>query len=327
MIRKKALLTLFIIFIGLFPDFSARGQARLCIDELGRSVRVPYSPQKVISLAPSITEILFALGLNKEIAGVTDFCDHPEGASKKPRIGGFINPSIEKIISMQPDLIIGIRDGNRMETIHRLDDLGLPVCVVNPRGFDGVITTLQNIGEIVGRQGASKRIIAEMRKKRESIVSLTRSLSRPKVFFQLGYLPMITVGKGALADELIRLAGGRSISENESADYPSYNFEIVVRKGPEIIILSSMESKRDYSTLVKMWEKWESIPAVKRNAIHIIDSNIVDRPTPRIAEGLEAMARMIHPEVFEKRSAQGAVRRNQPIPPRTRQPLDTQKGL
>jgi iron complex transport system substrate-binding protein len=281
----------------------------------------------VISLAPSITEILFALGLNKEIVGVTDFCDHPEGASKKPRIGGFINPSIEKIVSIQPDLIIGIKDGNRMETIHRLDDLGLPVYVVNPRAFGGVIMTVRNIGETVGREEDSKRIIAEMRKKRESIVSLTRTLSRPKVFFQLGYLPMITVGKGALADELIRLSGGRSISENELVDYPPYNFEIVIRKAPEIIILSSMESKRDYSTLIKMWEKWESIPAVKRNAIHIMDSNIVDRPTPRIAEGLEAMARIIHPEVFEKRSGQGTARRDQPLPAHTKRPLDTQRGL
>jgi len=298
--RKLALLLVLTIFIGLFPDLSARSQARLSTDEMGRNVRVPQAPKKIISLAPSITEILFALGLNKEIAGVTDFCDYPEAASKKPRIGGFINPGIEKIVSTRPDLIIGIRDGNRMETIHRLSDLGLPVYIVDPKGFDGVITSLQKIGEIVGRQEDSRKIIAEMMTRKQKIISLTRSLPRPKVFFQIGYFPMITVGKGALANELIRLAGGRSISEDESVEYPPFNFEIVVQKAPEIIILSSMESKRDYSSFIEMWQKWKSIPAVRMNAIHVVDSSIVDRPTPRIVEGLDALVRIIHPELFKK---------------------------
>ncbi len=300
MIKQLTLVSLVTLFMGLFPDVSVRGQERLWTDEVGRSVRIPHSPRKIISLAPSITEILFALGLNKEIAGVTDFCDHPEAASKKPRIGGFVNPSIEKIVSMQPDLIIAIRDGNRMETIDRLSGLAFPVYVVYPKSFDGVITTLRNIGEIVGRQEDSRKIITEMRTKREKVVTLTRSLPRPKVFFQIGYFPIITVGKGALADELIRLAGGRSISENESMNYPPYNVVIVIQKAPEIIIISSMESKRDYTGLVKMWQNWKSIPAVRRNAIHIVDSNIVDRPTPRIVHGLEAMVRLIHPETFNR---------------------------
>jgi len=297
MINRLVLVSLIAIFIGVFLNVPVRGEERLWTDETGRGVRIPYPPQKIISLAPSITEILFALELDKEIAGVTDFCDYPEAVSKKARIGGFVNPSIEKIVSIQPDLIIAIRDGNRMETIHRLSDLSFPVYVVDPKGFDGVITTLRNIGEIVGRQEKSRRMTAEIITRRDKVFTLTRSLHRPTVFFQVGYLPMITVGKGTLADDLIRLAGGASISENESAAYPSYNVELVVQKAPEIIIMSSMDSKRDYSSLVKMWQTWKTIPAVKKNAIHILDSNIVDRPTPRIVEGLGAMLRVIHPEV------------------------------
>lgn len=300
MIRRWTSVVILIGLIGLFPAPFARGQERRFTDERGRIIQVPPSPKKIISLAPSITEILFVLGLNKEIAAVTDFCDYPEPALKKPRIGGFVNPSIEKIVSLEPDLIIGIRDGNRAETIHRLEELKFPVYVIDPKGFDGIITTLHRIGEIVGREDESKRITAAIRMKKEKIGSVTRSLSRPKVFFQLGYLPMITVGKGTLADDLIRLSGGRSISEDESAEYPSYNMEIVAQKNPDVIILSSMESKRDYGTLAKMWQDWKSIPAVKRNAIHVIDSNIVDRPTPRIVQGLEAMVRLIHPEIFDR---------------------------
>jgi iron complex transport system substrate-binding protein len=297
MIKRRVLVSLLAIFIGLFIDLPVRGEERLWTDETGRAVRIPYPPRRILSLAPSITEILFALDLDKEIAGVTDFCDYPEAASKKPKIGGFINPSIEKIVSIQPDLIIAIRDGNRMDTIQRLIDLSFSVYVIDPKGFDGVITTLRNIGEIVGRQEKSKSITTEIRKKRDKVSTLTRSLHRPTVFFQVGYLPMITVGKGTLADDLIRLAGGRNLLENESTAYPSYNIELVVQKAPEIIIMSSMDSKRDYSTVVKMWQTWKTIPAVKRNAIHVLDSNIVDRPTPRIVDGLGAMLRVIHPEV------------------------------
>ena len=297
MIKKSLLSTL---VITLLLSVSVEGKERFFADEMARTVKICYPPMRIISLAPSITEILFALGLNEEIEAVTDFCDYPEAVSKRPRVGGFINPNIEKIVSLKPDLIIAIRDGNRMGTIDRLNELAFPVYVVDPKSFDGVITTLQNIGDIVGRQENSKNIVNEIKAKREKTAILTRSLPRPKVFFQIGYLPMITVGKGSLADELIRLAGGRSISENESLNYPPYNIEIVVQKAPEIIIMSSMESKRNYSGLIKMWQNWKSIPAVKRNAIHIVDSNIVDRPTPRIVEGLEAMLRIIHPEVFKK---------------------------
>jgi len=295
---KKSLLSALVITLLL--SISVEGKESFFTDEMGRTVKISYPPMRIISLAPSITEILFALGLNEEIEAVTDFCDYPEAVSKRPRVGGFINPNIEKIVSLKPDLIIAIRDGNRMGTIDRLNELAFPVYVVDPKSFDGVITTLQNIGDIVGRQENSKNIVNEIKAKREKTAILTRSLPRPKVFFQIGYLPMITVGKGSLADELIRLAGGRSISENESLNYPPYNIEIVVQKAPEIIIMSSMESKRNYSGLIKMWQNWKSIPAVKRNAIHIVDSNIVDRPTPRIVEGLEAMLRIIHPEVFKK---------------------------
>jgi iron complex transport system substrate-binding protein len=297
---RKSLLFAFVINI-LLLNFSIEGQERVFTDEIGRKVKIPNSAKRIISLAPSITEILFGLGLNEKIVGITDFCDYPEAASNKPRVGGFINPSIEKIVSLRPDLIIGTRDGNRIETIRRLDDLGFSVYVVDPKSFDGVVRTIGNIGGIVGRGDELRRIIGDMKTKKEDIIRLTRPLLRPKVFFQVGYAPIITVGRGTLADDLIRLAGGESISEHEPLSYPLYSIETILLKAPEIIIMSSMESKRDYSNLVKMWQHWKSIPAVKMNAIYVIDSNLVDRPTPRIVQGLEALVRIIHPEVLQEK--------------------------
>ncbi len=295
---------LFIVFLIPFLCnlSSAEGKERLFIDETERNVKVLLSVKRIISLAPSITEILFALGLHQEIVGVTSFCDYPEAALAKPKIGGYVNPSIEKIISLKPDLIIGTRDGNRLETIHRLNDLGFSVYVVNPKGFDGVIKTIQNIGEIVARKDESKRIIKNTMTRKENIVRLTQSLPKPKVFFQIGNAPIITVGRGSLGDDLISLAGGKSISEDELVTYPLYSIETILSKAPEIIIMSSMESKKNYSNLIKWWQNWKSIPAVKKSAIYVIDSDLVDRPTPRMVEGLEALAKMIHPEALgEKR--------------------------
>jgi iron complex transport system substrate-binding protein len=274
-----------------------QGQEGLFTDEIGRIVRITNSPKRIVSMAPNLTEILFALGLREEIVGVTDFCDYPEAALTKQRIGGFVNPSIEKIVSLKPDLILGIRDGNRMDTVRRLSDLGLSVYVVDPAGFDGVVKTIENIGEVVRRREKSTEIIRKITKKKEAVVRLTQSLPKRKVFFQVGFSPIVTVGKGSLGDDLIRLAGGRSISENESGSYPVYGVETILSKAPEVIILSSMDSKRDYLNLIRMWQSWKELPAVKTNAIYVIDSNLVDRPTPRVVEGLEAMAGMIHPEI------------------------------
>ena len=301
MIRKSFLLA---FVIALLLNIPADGKDRLLTDETGRKVKIPYPAKRIISLAPSITEILFALGLNEEIAAITSFCDYPEAALRKPKIGGFVNPDTEKIVSLKPDLIIGIRDGNRMDTIDRLSNFGFPVYLIDPKGFDGVMETIKNIGDALGREKESRRMIKDMGEKREKMIALTESLPKPKVFFQVGDLPLITVGKGTLADDLIRLAGGRSISENELVSYPSYSIETILAKAPEIIIMSSMESKKNHTNLIKKWKDWKSIPAVKMNAIHVIDSNIVDRPTPRIIEGLEAMVRIIHPEVLKEKTAE-----------------------
>lgn len=288
--------------ISLLLHISVEGKDRLLTDEMGRKVTIPCPARRIISLAPSVTEILFALGLNEEIAAVTNYCDYPKAVLNKPRIGGFINPSIEKIVSLKPDLIITTRDGNRWETIHRLSDLGFSVYLIDPMSFYGVTKTIYHVGGMVGREEESKKIVVNMISKKEEIAARTKSLPKPKVFFQIGYAPIITVGRETLADDLIRLAGGKSISENELISYPLYSIETILSKAPEVIMISSMDRNKDYMNLVEKWRNWKSIPAVRMNTIHVIDSNLVDRPTPRIVEGLEALAKMIHPEVWgEKR--------------------------
>jgi len=294
-------LATFILSVSFLLTLPANGQDRVLADETGRKIKVPPSPGRIVSLVPNVTEILFSLGLDAEIAGVTDFCDYPEAALRKPRVGGYINPSLEKIVSLKPDLIIGAREGIRMEALQALVDLGFPVYLIDPWGFDGTTKTISDIGELVKRRNESAKIVNRMTAARNRVVSLTRSLPKPKIYFQLGAGSMVTVGRGTLADDLIRFAGGASISGTELAGYPLYSIETILSKAPEIIIVSSMEGKKDYSNVMARWRQFKSIPAVKKGAIHIVDSNLVDRPTPRIVEGLEILVRIIHPEIVEKK--------------------------
>jgi iron complex transport system substrate-binding protein len=299
--RKGIFPAVILLTISFLLLSVAEGQERLVTDEIGRKVKVPLAPRRIVSLAPNVTEILFSLGLDNEIAGVTDFCDYPEAALRKPRIGGYINPSLEKIILLKPDLILGIKEGSRKETIQGLSDLGFSVYLIDPRGVDGVMKTIRNIGDIVGRPGELAAIVKEMTGKKDRLVSLTESLPRPRVYFQVGGGSMVTVGKETLADDLIRLAGGTSISGDESMSYPLYSIETILSKAPEIIIVSSMEGKKDCSNVLQKWQHFKSIPAIRRRAIHVVDSNLVDRPAPRIIEGLEALVRIIHPEALERK--------------------------
>jgi iron complex transport system substrate-binding protein len=300
-VKKQIFSAIVLLISSLLLQAVAAGQERFLIDETGRKVKVPLAPGRIVSMAPNVTEILFSLGFDREIAGVTDFCDYPKAALRKPRIGGYINPSLEKIILLKPDLAFGIKEGTRKETLQGLAELGFPVYMIDPKGFDGVMKTVRNIGEVVGRPREAAAIVKEMAAKKDRLVSLTESLPRPRVYFQVGVGSTVTVGKGSLADDLIRLAGGKSISDDEPMSYPSYGIEAILSKAPEIIIVSSMGGRKDDSTVMQKWQQFKSIPAVRRGAIHIVNSNLVDRPTPRIIEGLEALVRIIHPEVLERK--------------------------
>ncbi len=300
--KKRLLLTLALFAVNLLFHPLVWGGDSLLTDEIGRSVKVPHFPRRIVSLAPSITEILFALELHAEIIGVTNFCDYPEEALSKARVGEFVTPSIEKIVSLKPDLVIAIQDGNRSDTIDRLSYLGFPVYVIDPKGVNGIWKTIHQMGRVLGKEEESTKLLSHMTRRKGEIVSLTQTLNKPKVFFQMALSPIVTAGPKTLADDLIRLAGGRNIAEDEPTQYPLYNIETVMLKRPEIIIMSSMGGKKNYSKLIQTWQNWKSIPAVKRSAIYVVDSNIVDRPTPRIIEGLEAMVGIIHPEVLGKKS-------------------------
>ena len=270
------------------------------IDEVGRKVVVPSPPKRIISLAPNITEILFGLGLDEEIVGVSTHCNFPERAKSKVQVGSYISLDFEKILFLKPDMVIATGAGNTRDMVERLEKLGFPTYVIFPKNFDGILRSIDHLGKVVDREKEARAIIQEMKRRRQRVVDLTRGLPRPKVFLQIGEAPIVTVGKGSFADDLIDLAGGDNIAREEKEMYPRWSMEEILKRSPEVILISSMNPKGDYQRLLQEWARWKVIPAVKNGHISLIDSDLIDRPSPRIINGLEEIAKVLHPERFKK---------------------------
>jgi iron complex transport system substrate-binding protein len=270
------------------------------IDEVGRQVAFPFPPRRIISLAPNITEILFSLGLDQEIVGVSIHCNFPERAKSKVQVGSYISLDFEKIIFLKPDLIIATGAGNTRDMVERLEKIGVPTYVIFPKNFDDVLKSIHHLGQVVGQEKEAMDIIQGMKRRSQRVIELTKDLPRPKVFLQIGEAPIVTVGKGSFADDLLHLAGGENIAGKEKEMYPRLGMEEILRRAPEVILISSMNPKAEYHKIFQEWARWKIIPAVRDGRIRLIDSDLIDRPSPRIIDGLEEMARILHPQQFKK---------------------------
>jgi iron complex transport system substrate-binding protein len=295
-IKSLSLLSL-VILLGTSTSYSA---TRTFTDEAGREVTFSFPPKKIVSLAPNITEILFSLGLDEEIVGVSIHCNFPEKAKSRVRVGSYISLDFERITSLKPDLIIATGAGNTREMVDRLEKLGFKTYVIFPKNFNDILQSVAHIGQVVNREKEARGIIEGMRKRSQRVIELTRDLPRPKVFIQIGDAPVVTVGKGSFADDLIRLAGGENVAGKEKEVYPRFGMEEILKRAPEVIVISSMNPKADYQKTFQEWARWKTIPAVKNGRIHLIDSDLLDRPSPRIVDGLEELARVLHPGKFKK---------------------------
>jgi iron complex transport system substrate-binding protein len=292
---------IFIVTVFLTIVCANLSWARTVTDETGRRVAITPRPQRIVSLAPGITETLYALGLDDKIAGVTTFCDWPAAARTKTRIGGFTNPSIEKILFLKPDLILATADGNRKDTVQQLERLGLPVYVTNPVDTHGVLRSILHIGEITDRGQPARELVEKLQKRLDDIAARTRHKRKPRVFFQIGLEPMITAGRGTLINEVIERAGGVNVAGRDLANYPRYSAEGIISTSPEIIVFAPMVNDKNFEAVKRFWQNFGEIPAVKNNKIYPIDANLINRASPRIFDAVEIMAFIFHPDIKKSR--------------------------
>jgi iron complex transport system substrate-binding protein len=267
-------------------------------DLIGREVFVKEEPRRIVALAPNLTEILYFLGLGDRVVGVTKYSYYPPAAALKPKVGTYINLNVERIISLSPDLVIGTADGNEPGVVDLLEQAGIAVFIVNPRNMRQVIDTVATLGRVCGLPEKGRALSKELSKRVDRIVEKTRPRRRPLVLLQINVRPIMSVNRNTYLHDLILLAGGRNMTQDSPITYPRISLEEVIRRKPEVIVISSMERGGRFEEARREWLKWTSIPAAKNKRVHLIDSDLIDRPSTRIVEGLEAMARILHPGVM-----------------------------
>lgn len=268
-------------------------------DALGRKVSVAVPARRIISMAPNITEILFAVGLGEEVVGVTTFCDRPERARSVTKIGGFINPSFEVIVSLEPDLVVATADGNSESDVRRIEELGIPVFVTDSRSFADVERSIVDIGRVTGRSAQAAVLARDMREKKLRVEAAVTGRERPSVLVVLDSAPLMAAGGGTFIDEMVSAAGGRNVLTGGRVKYPVLAVEALVVTNPDVIVdysgpMAGMEGRRPF---LEAYEK-HTLRAVREGRLHEIRESDFFLPGPRIADSLEELAVMLHPEAF-----------------------------
>jgi len=269
---------------------------------MGREVTVAALPQRIVSLSPGNTEILFALGLEDKLMGVTEFCDYPTEALEKPQVGGFNTVDIERVVEIQPDLILA-SNIHEDEAIPRLEGLGLTVLALSPENLDEVLDAIALIGRCTGAQEQAAQLTAGMRQRIEAVTSRTAGLANddiPRVLYIVWHEPLMTIGSETIIHQLITLAGGSNIAGEIADAYPTLVLEAVIEVDPEIIIAGADmgEGASMPYQFALTEERFSSLSARADNRIYEIETDLVGRPGPRIVDGLEGFAALIHPELF-----------------------------
>lgn len=260
-----------------------------------QAASAPY-PQRIVSLAPSVTETLFALGFGNRLVGVTTYCDYPAEAQKLPKIGGFMSPGLEVILAKRPDLVIGVSSATDPVKVREMERLGLKVTLISLASVSDILSSIKSIARLLGNPEVGERLAQKITRQFDQVKKRVAPAPRRPTLLAVGLRPLVAVGGKNFIDELITLAGGENIAGNAAQPWLNLPDEYVVAKAPQVIIEAGMGSERSES--VKHWADLKSIPAVKERRVYAYPSDKILRPGPRIGEGLEEIARLVHPECF-----------------------------
>jgi iron complex transport system substrate-binding protein len=285
------------------------------VDELGRTIRIAQPVQRIVSLAPSLTETLYALGLQDRLVGDTDFCDYPEDAQKKTKVGGGINPNIEQIMALRPDLVLVTKSFNRLETVHALADLGVPSYATDPHTVQQIISSTERLAEVLGAADAGASVGADLDRRINELQQKLMPYPARRVFFIVWSEPLISIGQNTFIADALRYAGAVSIVESPQ-DWPQMSLEEVVHLQPEFLVFAPSHSdsaQNDFDALAER-PGWRGLDAVRSHHFAII-SDAVNRPAPRIVSVIEDLAHQLHPEAFATHAPDENDKKNSPPAP------------
>ena len=269
-------------------------------DMRDREVTLAAPPARIVSLVPSVTEIVYALGAEARLVGVTDFCDYPPAARQKPSVGGMINPSLEVLVALKPDLVVATDEGTREETVREFRRLGIPTYLVHANRLAELLDLVGRLGALTGRREAVAPLVARIEARVDAVRRRVQAYRRPRVLYVLWPEPLIVPGRASMITELIELAGGESITATLGEAYPRFSLEAAVARAPEVIILADHAGHGSNAGRAEpdSWQRLRSMPAIRTGRLHSVDLSILHRYGPRVTDGLETLARIIHPEAY-----------------------------
>jgi iron complex transport system substrate-binding protein len=257
-------------------------------DDLGRRVKIPAKVERIISLAPNLTETIFAVGAGEKLVGVTEYCNFPEDAKKVQKVGDTLKPNIEIIIALKPQIVF-VSTASQLETFTKtLEQQGISVFITNPNSLDSIYQSIEKIGEIVGTKEKANEVVSSLKKRVAEVEEITKNYDKPKVFVQLDKA-LYTIGKDSFMTDLIAKAGGESATKDLATAYPKLSKETALALNPDIIILSESPDNNEPN------EVFKNSAAVRNGKVFKINADILSRPAPRIVDGLEQIAKGLHP--------------------------------
>jgi iron complex transport system substrate-binding protein len=302
---KVKLLPIFVILFSLLVSMAIGCQSQFqpgtYTDDTGRGVAIEEVPQRIVSFGPSITEILFALGLGEKVVGVDDFSDYPAEAQSKPKIGNAYSPSIENLVALEPDLVFTVE---HEQLNSQLEALGIKFLILDPKDIDSIFKDIELVGEVTGTEREAEKLVGDMQDTINHILDLVEGAPKVKVLFIIDATDMTmpwTAGPGSFIDALITMAGGENIAAEAPSAWAQLSIEEVVSADPDVIIIQTMTGGVPTVTIeaLEAHPVWGEMKAVIQGNVFLIDGDLVSRPGPRIVQGLEELAEIIHPELFD----------------------------
>lgn len=276
---------------GAIPPAQTAGWPRTFTDAVGRHITLSARPERIVSLAPSVTENLLALGLGGRLVGVTDFCRIQTGVQAS-RIGGLVDPDVEKIVMLKPDLAVATTSGNYLDDAERISRLGIPVYTTDTPSVDAVTEGLVKLGDLTGSEAAAVRVADDLRRRLKTVETSVAGARRPRVLFVIWGDPILAPGRGAFINDALARAGVESISTNATSRWVEYDLERILAERPEAIL--TVPDNRAFADSIRSRAGWAGVPAVKDGRIHVV-SDAIQQPGPRMMDAIEEIARLMHP--------------------------------
>ena len=289
----QAGLRLLLILVFVHSALSSIAFAsRAVTDEAGRHVVLPDHPHRIVCLVPSVTDAVFALGAGADVVAISDYTKYPAAALTRPSVGDPTQPSLEVLLSLHPDIVLGIRTSSPVGALLEIERLGIPVYLVNPQGLDGLLKSISNLGIALNREQDAAALVASLQHRIDAVQRRTRNLPRPSIFMPIWYDPIMTIGKHAFITDIITAAGGRSITDDLAAEWPQISLEALIARAPQALLL--IRGSKTTLDVLKDKPGWSALPALQQQRVFYADDRI-EFASPVAIDALEDLSRQFHP--------------------------------